>query len=98
MNDSLLLRSATPAAASQEIRAVLQANAANKAAGKQLLRELPLWQKLAARARSWALLLIIYATFWVSSDVSRMACCAATYLELDHTTALVLHCIMSGVA
>lgn len=49
----------------QDVQAVLSANAANKAAGKQLLHQLPLWQKMAARARSAVLLMIIYATFWV---------------------------------
>lgn len=53
----------------QEIKAVLLANAANKSAGKQLLRELPLWQRLVAHARSWLLLLILYATFWVSPGI-----------------------------
>lgn len=52
-------------AVSQEIRSIIESNAANKAAGKQLLHKLPLQQKLAARLRSWLLLLTIYATLWV---------------------------------
>lgn len=44
----------------------MSADAANKRVGKQLLQQLPWWEKLQARLRSYALLLVIYTTFWVS--------------------------------
>jgi hypothetical protein len=51
----------------QAVKQALSANAANKLAGKHLLQQLPWWEKLQARIRSYVLLLIIYATFWVSN-------------------------------
>lgn len=50
----------------QVVQHTIAANAANKAAGRKLLQQLPLWQKLAARIKSFALLLVIYSTLWVS--------------------------------
>lgn len=51
----------------QEVQAAVSADAANKRVGKQLRQQLPWWEKLQARVRSYALLLVIYTTFWVSA-------------------------------
>jgi hypothetical protein len=62
----------------QEVQHVLKDNAANKAAGRALLAQLPPQRRMAARLRSLIAIAVIYSTFWVSFPY------ACTGLESAH--------------
>jgi hypothetical protein len=49
----------------QTIRHIITASAANKAAGKQLRRQLPARARIMTRLKSLVLLALIFITFWV---------------------------------
>jgi hypothetical protein len=51
------------------IKEVMEANTSSKAAGQQLLRELPWTLRMQARLRSIVLLCIIAAAFWVRKEL-----------------------------